>query len=586
MHRKQAKLAVAVSAMALILSSILFIFGYARGGYLPFLLAALPLAGFGIVDLILLIFGFSVSSKRPTPRDPTDERGLRLVLLKLKSAFCRSTAFVAGIYERTRNILSATLTIVVIVASQTIFWIYFGRSGSIYSISAIFPILTAALFVVFTALEKWSSHVSRGAERRDAALLENLRSDLISGKLLCIITAVSSSLKLLGIADLQRPTIIAEAVVFCYLTLFAFISMLAALIKKEFGDYPDMSIPIPFSGKGKKDHGILGYLEKNTGITMRSLWSIRLVKELIPYMVILCAVLLWGCTGLVQIEANEEGALYRFGHLCDDTLSPGLHLTLPYPFDRVERYDTTSIQRMTVGYISSEDTDNIWTSGHGSSEYKLLLGGGNELVSINLRVEYKIGDLREYLRCSSSPDDILRALAYEAVTVQTINTDLNTLLAADRTEFARSFKEGLDARLSGYHLGIDVVSIVLESIHPPIEIAKIYQEIVSAGIKAEQYLLEAEAKAAVTKAEAEQSRDTAINTAEAEKNTAVAAAHAEVASFVASLQADTSYSDTYRYNKYLTALTNAYGKAQLVIVGEGVDSSKIFFGDLPSRAIQ
>ena len=135
-------------------------------------------------------------------------------------------------------------------------------------------------------------------------------------------------------------------------------------------------------------------------------------------------------------------------------------------------------------------------------------------------------------------------------------------------------------RMETYDLGLDIVSVVLESIHPPIEIASVYQEIVSAGIRAEQYILDAEATAAVTRANAEKDRDTSINSANAEKSTAVAAARSEVSEFIAATKADSTYPDAYRYRKYLDAIGKAYGGARLVIVGEGVDSSKIYFGSV------
>ena len=166
------------------------------------------------------------------------------------------------------------------------------------------------------------------------------------------------------------------------------------------------------------------------------------------------------------------------------------------------------------------------------------------------------------------------------MTAHTINTDLTSLLSVDRTEFANDFAADLGERMSSYDLGLRVVSVVLESIHPPVEIASVYQEIVGAGIRAEQYMLEAEAKAAVTRANAEKSRTTAVNSANAAKSTAIASARAEVAGFLASAGADSAYPASYRYNKYLDAVAKAYGGARLVIVGEGIDSSKIYFGSV------
>ena len=71
-----------------------------------------------------------------------------------------------------------------------------------------------------------------------------------------------------------------------------------------------------------------------------------------------------------------------------------------------------------------------------------------------------------------------------------------------------------------------------------------------------------------------------INSANAAQSKAVAAARAEVSGFLASVSADTAYPDAYRYNKYLTAVGKAYGGSKLVIVGDGIDSSKIYFGNI------
>jgi hypothetical protein len=49
---------------------------------------------------------------------------------------------------------------------------------------------------------------------------------------------------------------------------------------------------------------------------------------------------------------------------------------------------------------------------------------------------------------------------------------------------------------------------------------------------------------------------------------------------MASVAADNEYSDAYRYYKYIKAIASAYGGARLVIVGEGIDSSNIYFGNI------
>jgi regulator of protease activity HflC (stomatin/prohibitin superfamily) len=270
--------------------------------------------------------------------------------------------------------------------------------------------------------------------------------------------------------------------------------------------------------------------------------------------------------------------------LQEKILKPGLHLTLPYPFDKVEIYDTETVNKTTIGYKATDNSDNIWTEGHQGEEYKLLLGGGDEVVSINLRLEYKISDLKQYLTTATSPESMMQALAYELVTDQTIATDLSSLMSADRDAFSENFQKELAKMMEEKNLGLEVVAVILESIHPPVEIAWVYQELISAGINAEKYLVNAQDVAAVTIAQAETTHDTTVGGAQVSYEEKVAAAKASVTEFMASVEAYNASSDAYKYQKYLAAVRKAYGNANLVILGEGVDQSAIYFGNIAGNS--
>ena len=313
---------------------------------------------------------------------------------------------------------------------------------------------------------------------------------------------------------------------------------------------------------------------------MRSLWSLRLIKTLIPYTIALTAALLWFTTGLVQVEPHQTGIVYRFGKMTADVLEPGLHLCLPWPCDKVEIYDTESVKRFTVGYVSDDDDDNTWTDKHGLEEYQLLLGSRDELVSINLRVEYKIDDLQKYLSNNTSPENLVKAYAYQLVVDHTISNELETLLTIDREAFSEVFRKELIAGVSKYETGLEIVSVGLESIHPPIDISQVYQDVISAEIEAERLIIEANGYYDEEIAKAETLRNTTVYTATINQLSKIASAQAEVSEFMASVGADGSYPGTYRYYKYLNAITQAYGNTKLVIVGDGIDSSNIYFGNL------
>ena len=551
---------------------------YSTTKYLPFLLVALILGMLVVISAVVAILGISVYERKP--EKPENEEGKKIKFSARAGFAARLTVWaIALAYNKIRKIAMLVLTIGAVGGVTVYFAMMLRRATSLFKLSFWQPVLLVVLFVLSVIFDKWCKHTETDSQR-NAATLANVRTVFYLLRVTFITVSVVSVISLLGFGNLQKYAIWIISAIFFYVAVLTLVSVVILLIRRELFTSPRLIIPLPFAHIGKRDTGVISFLEKNTGITMRGLWSMKLVKTVLPYTAILVFLLFWVSTGLVQIEPYQQGAVYRFGKLSNETLTPGLHMTLPYPIDKVEIYDTESINKITVGYAAKEDSDNLWTGSHGTNEHKLLLGNGNELVSVNLRLEFKINDLTKYLRASSSPAAILEAKAYELITSKIIVADLEDLLAVDRAKFIEEYTEELQKMLTAQDIGLELVSVVLESIHPPLEIAAIYQEVVGAEILAEAMIKQANSDANVTVTNAEAEKNASINAANAEYHNKVASATADVSEFNASVEAAAGNPDAYHYYKYLKAVSEAYGKARLVIVGEGVDSSKIYFGNL------
>lgn len=585
-NRKQGVLTALLSALLLLASSATFIVFYFLTRYLPFVLMGFAVLMPSAVYTWLFLIGFLRAPQEEIAVPPTEEEGAERKKRSLSERLAALGHGIVRILRRFEGFLYARRfwliilpTLVAVGLAHLFFWGLMARMTSVYKVGYLASVLLLALFVLSVIFDKWCKHVSCD-DAYFSAVLRDLRSALGVARLSILLTLLVIVIRQLGFYELQKWLVIALGVIFVYETVFLLLSLAVSAIRRELTSKPDLAVPMPRLLGASHDLGVLSYLEENTGITMRSLWSMRFIKMLLPYTVVFGCLILWFSTGLIQIESHQQGAVYRFGRLQDRVLEPGIHMTLPWPMDRISVYDTDTVKKITVGYKSTEAADNTWTGNHGNSEYKLLLGSGDEVISINLRLEYRISDLSEYLRNSAAPEKLLEAKAYELVIDHTIKSDLETLLAVDRSAFAADFYEDLKQSIAPYHTGIEVVSVVLESIHPPVEIASVYQGVVSAEIQAQRLIFEAEAKASVALADAQAAYDSAVGTATSAQYTQVAQAQADVAEFMASVSADGTYPDAYRYYKYMNAIKNAYGNVRLIIVGNGVDSSNLYLGNL------
>ncbi len=575
-----------ISLLVSLASGIGMLYLYAPTKYLPFYLLGLTILLPSAVNLSLFLLKIPTGKRKKAEIEQVEDVDNNKEPGKFKK-FLRAVGkpFVS-LWRILRNKVDAAKTLrylsflsaaAAFAVIQYFFAISLKAATSLYTVNYAYAVLLIALFLVFIVLDKWMLH-NEDAGAYATALGCNIRSVLALARLALIFIIPAIFIKLLGLYELQKYIVIAIAVIFYWSSLFTLLSYLARAVRHELANAPDIRIPTPFSGGSGRDMGIISYLEENTGITMRGLWSVKLIKKLIIPSLITVFLLFWVSTGIVEIGAGQRGALYNFGNLHGTPLEPGLHLTLPWPFGKTVIYNTDAVSSITIGYRSDTSGDNVWTQTHGSEEYELLLGGGEELVSINLCIEYRISDLNAYLVNCANPEAILEASAYELVADKTIVTDLNTLLSVDREAFAADFKTDLIEKISIRNTGLEVVSVVLESIHPPLGIADIYQQLVSAEINAATRIMYAESAAAVRILEAETSYNSTVSYATAEQLRKIAEARAEVAEFMASVAADNDFSDAYRYYKYLNAITKAYENANLIIVSSDIDQSRIYFG--------
>ena len=576
-----------ISLLVSLASGIGMLFLYQPTKYLPFYLLGLTLLLPSAVNITLFLLKIPTARKKEAVEAPSPTEEIITVgrFRKILKSIAVPFVFLGKLIKKNSDpekiirYISFFSAAASFAAIQFFFGISLKAATSLYTVNYAYAVLLIALFLVYIVLDKWMLH-SETDDSYAKALTFNVRSIIAVARLALILIIPSVFIKLLGIYELQKYVVIALAIVFYWSSLFTLLSYLARAVRHELASNPDIRIPAPFSGGSGNDIGIISYLEDNTGITMRGLWSVKLIKKLIVPSLLAIFLVFWISTGIVEIGSGQHGALYNFGKLSSTALDPGLHLTLPWPFGKTVIYNTDSVSTMTIGYRSDTSGDNVWTQTHGSEEYELLLGGGEELVSINLCIEYKISDLNAYLVNCARPEAILEASAYELVADKTIVTDLNTLLSIDREKFASEFMTDLTEKISIRNTGLEIVSVVLESIHPPLGIADIYQRLVSAEIEAATRIMNAEAYAAVRLLEAETQLNSVVSYATAEQLAKIAEAEAEVAEFMASVAADKEYSNAYRYYKYLNAITNAYGNSNLIIIGSDIDQSRLIFGTI------
>jgi len=349
--------------------------------------------------------------------------------------------------------------------------------------------------------------------------------------------------------------------------------LLSALKNKVIGDFNYTLIPKP-SKAGDENEDFLDSEEVRVNFSLKSLYTIKYTLKIFPGLFLALGFVLLLSTTIFVVHPYQQAAVYRHGRLDRSSiLGEGIHFKLPWPIDRVEIFDVHRIRSMQIGQVSFDDDGFIWAQLHAGGDHLLLLGNGNEKVSINMRIFYRISDLYLYVKTSTNPEAILSAAAYEALMNRTVNTTLDAFLSIDRGSLSASILEELSEFSERENLGLYVVQTIIEGIHPPAEVADVYQMVISASIDRNTIITGAETEAERMLIDAERQSRSIVNYAMARQYYRISAAQKEMAVFHASMEAHGVSAGSFELARYLDTFERVIGGSNVYVFSPGMETS-------------
>jgi modulator of FtsH protease HflK len=189
-------------------------------------------------------------------------------------------------------------------------------------------------------------------------------------------------------------------------------------------------------------------------------------------MLVLAAI--WAFTGLYQVDAAERGIVLRFGRHVDTT-TPGLRWHLPWP-------------------LETKQIVNIQTIESFSDQTRMLTSDEN-LVDINLEVQFRRANPLDYAFNILRPDDTLKEVAESAIRETIGRSRLEDVLGSGRQQIVARTKELVQRTLDAYKSGIEVTTVNLQDVRVPNEVGPAQADAIKAREDRDRLSLEAQAYA-------------------------------------------------------------------------------------------
>jgi regulator of protease activity HflC (stomatin/prohibitin superfamily) len=319
-------------------------------------------------------------------------------------------------------------------------------------------------------------------------------------------------------------------------------------------------------------------LDYQFGFKVSDTWFYQFLRRSFAALALLYFVILAGSTCLVYVQPGEEALLERFGNPVAgrDVLGPGFHLKLPWPIDTAHRFRTQEIQSFDIGIERDlekerEEAAILWSISHYKQEFNLLVasrepegtGAGRvagrkappvNLLSVSIPVQFQIQDVRAWAYHFSAAGELLKQIATREVVRYFVGVDVNEIMSTARFTAGDELRARLQARADELKLGVKILFVGLQDVHPPVAVGAAYERAVGAKQTREANILKARAYAIRTNALAGAESTRRKLTAAAASTNRIAAALATEALFTNQVAAFKASPEVYTQRSYLQTL--------------------------------
>ena len=199
-------------------------------------------------------------------------------------------------------------------------------------------------------------------------------------------------------------------------------------------------------------------------------------KRGFTYVVVL-AVLIWLATGIYTVGPDQKGVVLRFGMLNAIT-DPGLNYHLPYPIETVFTPKVTEVKRVEIGFrtIDPGPPARYADRPHES----LMLTGDENIVDIDLIVQYLISDPAKYLFQVRDPNGTVRDAAEAALREVVGSKVIDEALTTGKPQIQAETMVLIQKILDKYQAGLRVVAVQLQDVNPPNQVRDAFIDVASA----------------------------------------------------------------------------------------------------------
>jgi membrane protease subunit HflK len=187
------------------------------------------------------------------------------------------------------------------------------------------------------------------------------------------------------------------------------------------------------------------------------------------------------------VRADQQAVVTRFGRIVEPRAMPGIHVSLPWPLDRVHKLKVQQLQRLVVG---GEAADGV--VGRAEPLVSQFLTGDQNIIQLRVVVQYSVGVPADYLFRSTDTSKVIGSAVESELARRIAGAGVDAILTTEKAAIQEQVRADAQRVIEGYRTGVLLASINIESATPPPETSEAFRDVASARADSARIVSEAQ----------------------------------------------------------------------------------------------
>ena len=194
------------------------------------------------------------------------------------------------------------------------------------------------------------------------------------------------------------------------------------------------------------------------------------------------ALIIWLATGFYSVQPGEVAVVKLFGELNSEE-GPGLHWFPNAPIGSKQIVFVEEVKRLELGFRGAQSV----------RDESVMITGDENIVDVQLLVQYDIKDATDYLFQTVDPSGALIKDATETALRQVVGSSPIDTVIIEREIIQSNTKQILQQLLDDYKSGIRIKEVKLQGVNRPDEVKPAFADVVIAKEDKETIINQAQA---------------------------------------------------------------------------------------------